>query len=512
METKQTPIALIIMDGWGIREMEYGNAIIQAETPNYDKWKKLYERSILDASGESVGLITNQMGNSEVGHLNLGSGRIIHQEITRIDKSIADRKFHKMPDLLKCMNHVHRNKSKLHLIGLLGPGGVHSHTRHLFAILDVAKQNKIEPLIHIITDGRDTPPKSAKQFVVELEDVLNAKKSGTIASVSGRYFAMDRDNRWERTKLAHDAIASRKGPTATSAVQTINQSYSNNITDEFIPPTIIVSTNDPDMSIDSKDGIIFFNFRADRMRQIVRSFIEVDFDEFERTRYFSDLDVTTFTEYDGDFPGRVLFSPRKITNSLAEVISNAGLSQFHAAETEKYAHVTYFFNGGREEPFEGEDRLLVPSPKVSTYDQHPQMSAIELTEKVLSRISNHSDAFLIINFANPDMVGHTGILNAATKAVEVVDQCVGRIVDAVYKKGGIAIVTADHGNAETTIDPATNEPHTYHTTNPVPLFILSDKYFKLQPRGILADVAPTILDLLGLSQPIEMSGQSLLIN
>lgn len=504
------PVALIILDGWGIREMEEGNAVHQANTPNYDRWLRTRERAILDASGEAVGLPEGQMGNSEVGHLNLGAGRIIYQDITRIYKAIADESFYDSATLVEAITQIKAKDSKLHLIGLLGTGGVHSHDRHLYALLDLARRYEVEPIVHVITDGRDTPPNSGAGFVEKLENYL-ANNPGVIASVSGRYYAMDRDRRWQRTELAYNVIANHvgfEGRTAATASQAIARSYEEGVTDEFIKP-VAIEVGDRNVTVEPGDCLIFYNFRADRMRQIVRSFALPDFDGFARP-FIHDLTIVTMTSYAGDLPVDAVFEDIEITNPLAEVLSKAGCSQFHAAETEKYAHVTYFFNGGREEPFAGEARHLEPSPKVPTYDLQPEMSAYPLTDAVLARIQNEDDDFILVNYANPDMVGHTGVLEAAIKAVEAVDECAGRLVDAIVAKGGVALVTADHGNCERMVDLETGNPHTYHTTQPVSFFIIAGEYFNPRPRGILADVAPTILNLMDLEQPEEMTGLSLI--
>ena len=499
-------VALIILDGWGIREKEHGNAVVQARTPNYDRWLREYERSILDASGIAVGLPEDQMGNSEVGHLNLGAGRIVYQDFTRINMSIEQGAFNSLAPLLEGITHAKEQGGKVHVVGLLGPGGVHSHVRHLYATLKMAAEHGMEPIVHVITDGRDTPPRSGLGFVRELQAFLD-QNPGAIATVSGRYYAMDRDKRWDRTERAYRAMVLREGVHAESAEHAVEQAYAQDVTDEFIVPTVI--DIERDAAISEGDTIIFYNFRADRMRQIVRSFVDRNFSGFPRD-YIDNLRVVTFTAYEDDLPAEVVFPEQNITNPLAEVISNQGLTQFHAAETEKYAHVTYFFNGGREVVFPGEERHLEPSPKVATYDLQPQMSAEPLTEAVLARIQSHDDAFILVNYANPDMVGHTGVLEAAIAACETVDGCAARLVEAVVAKGGVALVTADHGNAERMIDEATGGPHTYHTTNPVSFIMIGNDYFAPRPRGILADVAPTVLELLGIEQPVEMTGRSLL--
>ncbi|MEW5985192.1 MAG: 2,3-bisphosphoglycerate-independent phosphoglycerate mutase [Chloroflexota bacterium] len=504
------PVALIILDGWGIREMEHGNAVAQAHTPNYNRWLKTGERSILDASGEAVGLPQDQMGNSEVGHLNLGGGRIIYQDLTRVDKAIRDGSFYQNGVLLDALQQAKTNGGKLHLIGLFGPGGVHSHVRHLHGILRLARREGILPILHLITDGRDTPPRSAIDFLADLEQFMQTEAPAVIATVSGRYYAMDRDKRWPRTQRAYETIVQREGLRASSAAQAIRQSYEKDVTDEFIEPTVIEGqAGGLSVGVEPGDCLLFYNFRADRMRQIVKALALPDFDGFTRP-FIEGVNVVTFTAYEAGLPVQVVFPDVDIVNPLAEVISQHNLPQFHAAETEKYAHVTYFFNGGREQPFPGEDRLLVPSPKVATYDLQPEMSAYQLAQAVEERIRTHDDAFILVNFANPDMVGHTGVLAAAIKAVEAVDECASRLVQAVTGKGGVALVTADHGNAERMIDELTGGPHTYHTTSPVSFFVIGDHYFALHPRGILADVAPTVLELMGLPQPAEMDGRSLI--
>lgn len=505
--SKYDTVALVILDGWGIREMEHGNAVVQAETPNYDRWLREHDRCILDASGEAVGLPQDQMGNSEVGHLNLGAGRIVYQDITRINMAIRDKSFFEMHPLLEGVAHARQNEGKVHLIGLLGPGGVHSHIDHLYATIKLACEHGMEPIVHVITDGRDTPPRSGLGFLQQLEAFLD-EHGGIIATVSGRYYAMDRDKRWPRTKKAYDALVHRDGVHAETPQQAIRQSYEKDVTDEFIEPTVIdVERN---VAVGAGDTVIFYNFRADRMRQIVRAFVDSQFDGFSRA-YIEDLRVVTFTRYEDDLPAEVVFPEENVVNPLAEVLSEEGVTQFHAAETEKYAHVTYFFNGGREKLFPGEERHVEPSPQVATYDLQPEMSAYPLTEKVLARLESHDDAFVLVNYANPDMVGHTGDLDAAIRACEAVDECAGRLVEAVLAKDGVALVTADHGNAERMIDEATGTPHTYHTTNPVSFLLIgNDEYFAPRPRGILADVTPTVLELLGIEQPEIMTGRSIL--
>ncbi len=504
------PVALIIMDGWGMRDAEEGNAVKQANTPNVDKWTAEHERSVLDASGEEVGLPAGQMGNSEVGHLNLGAGRIIYQDITRIDKAIREDELINNEPLHHAFSLAGNGLNRLHLIGLQGSGGVHSHERHMFAILELAqKWGSINPIIHVITDGRDTPPESGAEFVAGLESKIDELGVGRIATISGRYYAMDRDKRWERTQLAYDAIVNQTAPeTFKSASAALEASYAAGTTDEFVKPAIIEGHSD--CTVKPGDVLLFFNFRADRMRQIVRPFVVPEFDGFER-KPIDDLMILSMTKYADDLPTRVMFPEQSIAMTLAETLSKAGKTQLHAAETEKYPHVTFFFNGGEEAPFEGETRIIAASPKVATYDLQPEMSAYELTDKVVAHIESEKPDFVLVNFANPDMVGHTGSIEAAIKAVETVDACVGKVVAAIEAQGGSALVTADHGNCERMVEILTGEPHTYHTTNPVNCLAVSNNYMLLRPRGILADVAPTVLDLLGIDQPAEMTGESLLV-
>ena len=499
------PVLLMILDGWGVRQMQHGNAVLQANTPNYDRWNRDYERALLGASGEAVGLVPDQMGNSEVGHLNLGAGRVIYQDITRINNAIADGSFFEHEALVPALERAKADGKKVHLIGLLGTGGVHAHDDHLYALMELAAQHDVTPIVHVITDGRDTSPGSARGFVELLEKKL-AASGGVIATLSGRYYAMDRDKRWERTQKAYDALVNRAGESASSAVEALEQSYVQDVTDEFVLPTVIEGDN---LAVENGDLLVCFNFRADRMRQIVRMFSVPDFENRPDVPFLDDLALLTFTEYAADLPVQVLYPIEIIKNPLAEVLSSGGRKQFHIAETEKYPHVTFFFNGRSEEPFPGEDREIIPSPKVATYDLQPEMSAEEVTQTILARIQNEDDDFLLINFANPDMVGHTGSLEAAIKAVEKVDECAGRIVAAINQKGGVALVTADHGNAERMIDEVSGDPHTYHTTSAVAFFAIGADYIGLRPQGILADVAPTVLDLLGIEQPAEMTGRSL---
>lgn len=501
-----SPVLLMILDGWGIRQFEQNNAVTQAQTPNFDRWLKQYERAIVDASGLAVGLPDGQMGNSEVGHTNLGAGRVVYQDIVKIDLAIESGEIYALDGLNGAIDGM-GDDNNMHIIGLLGSGGVHSHIRHHKALLSLAKKRGKRAILHLITDGRDTPQESAMGFLHDLYTYINDNEiDAQIVSLSGRYYTMDRDKRWERTKRGYDVIVQVEGESRASAETAIQMSYDNGTTDEFIDPVLI---GDERVPMQEGDVVIFFNFRADRMRQIVAAFANDEFDGFETTH--PGLSIFTMTNYDPELPVNVLFDKDNVTMPLAEVISKAGLSQYHSAETEKYPHVTYFFNGGREEPFENETHNVVPSPKVATYDLKPEMSAYELTDAMLDRLANHDDGFVLINYANPDMVGHTGDLAAAVKAVETVDECAQKVIDAVLEKGGVAIVTADHGNCEIMLDELTGEPHTYHTTNPVHLFVMGNAYYGLRPRGILADVAPTVLHLLGIDQPNQMTGRSLVV-
>ena len=505
----RAPVLLIILDGWGIRATRQGNAVALAETPNFDRWLQTLERAIVHTSGEHVGLTPRQMGNSEVGHLNLGAGRIVYQDISRIANAVAAVSLIENPVLQDAIAYIKERGKKLHLIGLLGSGGVHSHSDHLYALMDIAAANGIDPVLHLITDGRDTPRQNGIKFCTELLDVIAAHGIGRVATVSGRYFAMERDQRWGRTKRAYDAMAFRKSDVqAPDALTAIRQSYEREVTDEFIPPTVVGS--DEGLGIDAGDILLCFNFRADRMRQLTQAFVKRDFNGADMFRPIADLRLITMTEYMQGLTNAVLFPVELLDNTLAETLSKAGKTQYHTAETEKYPHVTFFFNGRKEAPFPGETRVIVPSPKVATYDLQPEMSAFELTDETLMRLRTADDDFLLVNFANPDMVGHTGSVSAAIKAVEAVDACAGRLVDAVVEKGGVAIVTADHGNCERMADAVTGEPHTYHTVGPVSLFVIDGaNYYDLHSWGRLADVAPTVLDLLDVEQSPEMTGRSL---
>lgn len=503
------PVMLIVLDGWGIGKNYDGNAVYLSNTPNFDRLINEFPNTQLDASGLAVGLPEGQMGNSEVGHLNIGSGRIIYQELTKITKSIENEEFFKKDEFLQAINNAKKNKSKLHLIGLVSDGGVHSHNTHLYALLELCKKEEFKAVyIHAFLDGRDVPPTIGKQHLGELEEKINEIGVGKIATVSGRYYSMDRDKRWDRTKLAYEAMVLGKGNLNDCPIDAVKKSYENKINDEFIIPTVIIENGKPIATIDSGDSIIFFNFRPDRARQITRAIVDKEFEGFERDKIV-DTYFVTMTEYDKTIENiHVTFKNEVPNNTLGQYVSSLGLNQLRIAETEKYAHVTFFFNGGREKPFKNEDRVLIPSPKVATYDLKPEMSAIELKDEVLNRLSQDKYDLIILNFANPDMVGHTGKVDAAIKAVEIVDSCLGEIVELLLKKNGKALITADHGNAEMLTD-ENNNPVTAHTINKVPLIMVGKKDAKLK-EGILADLAPTILDMMELEKPKEMTGQSLI--
>lgn len=504
------PVMLIILDGFGLGKEYSGNAIKLAKTPNIDRFLKEYESTTLEASGLAVGLPEGQMGNSEVGHLNIGSGRIIYQDLTKISKSIEDGDFFEKEEFLKAIINAKKNNKKIHLIGLVSSGGVHSHNTHLYALLKLMKNQDFHQVyIHAILDGRDVPPTAGKADIKELIDKIKEIGVGEVATISGRYYAMDRDKRWERTELAYDAFVLGLGKEAMDPVMAIEKSYKENITDEFIIPTVIKKDRGPVATVDNGDSIIFFNFRPDRARQITRAFVDEVFQGFERKKKVNTFYVT-MTEYDKTIENTyVAYREKAPNNTLGQYISKKGLSQLRIAETEKYAHVTFFFNGGIEEPFENEDRALISSPKVATYDLQPEMSALEVKNEVLDRLKTDKYDLIILNFANPDMVGHTGVVSATIKAIETVDSCLGEIVELLLEKGGKALITSDHGNAEMLIDEQDGSPITAHTSNKVPLILVGDKDVELQ-EGILADLAPTILELLGLEKPEEMTGNSLI--
>ena len=502
---------LMILDGFGENENDKANAVKLANTPNIDKLMKICPTTEVYTSGLNVGLPDGQMGNSEVGHTNIGAGRIVYQELTRITKSIEDGDFFSNPAFVSAIENCKKNNSKLHVMGLLSDGGVHSHIRHLYAILELAKRKDFEDIyVHCFMDGRDTPPASGETYIAELEEKMKEKGVGKIATISGRFYAMDRDKRWQRVEKAYNALINGVGEKAVSSISAIESSYQKEIFDEFIEPTVIMNGEKPVATIDKNDSVIFFNFRPDRAREITRTLVDTEFNEFE-TKKDLNLYYVCMTSYDETMPNvEIAYKKEELTNTFGEYISKQGLTQLRIAETEKYAHVTFFFNGGEEKQYEGEDRILVPSPKVETYDLKPEMSAYEVTEKVVEAINSKKYDTIILNYANPDMVGHTGSLEAAVKAIETVDECVGKVVEAVEEQNGVMLITADHGNAEQMVDYKTGEPHTAHTTNPVPLILVGMENTKLK-TGKLADLAPTMLDIMGLEKPQEMTGESLIV-
>ena len=502
---------LMILDGFGNNQNEQGNAVKQANTPNIDKLMKTCPVTNINASGLAVGLPEGQMGNSEVGHTNIGAGRIVYQELTKITKSIEDGDFFSIPEFNKAIENCKKYNSKLHIMGLLSDGGVHSHIRHLFGLLELAKRKDFEDVyVHCFMDGRDTAPASGESYITKLEEKMKEKGIGKIATISGRFYAMDRDKRWNRVQKTYDAMVNGVGEKALSAVQAIETSYQKEVFDEFIEPTVICNGENPIAKIEPHDSVIFFNFRPDRAREISRTLVDKEFKEFE-TRKDLDLFFVCMTPYDETLSNvEIAFKKEHLKNTFGEYISNLGLKQLRIAETEKYAHVTFFFNGGQEKQYEGEDRILVASPKVETYDMKPEMSAYEVTEKVVEAINSKKYDSIILNFANPDMVGHTGNLEAAIKAVETIDECVGKVVNAVNGQNGVLLITADHGNCEQMIDYKTGEPFTAHTVNTVPLILVGMDDVKLK-EGKLADLAPTMIELMGLEKPQEMTGESIIL-
>ncbi len=502
------PVALIILDGWGINESKEHNAVMAANTPNFDQYNSTYPSTTIKASGLDVGLPDGQMGNSEVGHLNIGAGRVVYQDLTRISKAIEDGSFHENEALVKACKNVKENDSNLHIMGLLSDGGVHSHIDHVKGLVQMAKKHGVERLyLHAFLDGRDTPPQSGIKYIKEIEEEMKNVGVGEIATISGRYYAMDRDNRWERTELAYDALVHGKGQEASSAEEAVENSYAEDVVDEFVKPTVIMKDGQPTGTIKEHDSIIFFNFRPDRARQLTRAITDQDFKEFEK-EYF-ETDYVCMTTYDVTFENvDVAYAPTAIKNTLGEYLSAKGKSQLRIAETEKYAHVTFFFNGGVEVANENEERLLINSPSVATYDMQPEMSAYEVTEALLKELDKDKHDFIVLNFANSDMVGHTGDFDAAVKAVEAVDDCLGKVVEKLLSKNGKALITADHGNAELMEDPNGN-PMTAHTSNIVPCILINGDV-ELHDDGKLSDLAPTLLELLEVEQPEEMTGKSLI--
>jgi 2,3-bisphosphoglycerate-independent phosphoglycerate mutase len=507
-------VVLLVLDGWGINTCKEGNAIATAKTPVYTRMMNVCPHALLQASGEAVGLPEGQMGNSEVGHLNLGAGRVVYQDSTRISKSIRDGEFFRNPVLLTAMESVKQSGANLHLMGLLSDGGVHSRMDHITAMFDMVKARGITSVFfHAFLDGRDTPPSSAIQYITQLEEYLARIGIGRIASVSGRYYAMDRDKRWERIQKAYEALVMGEGIRKYSALDAVQRSYDNNKTDEFMLPTVLLDrkANKSIATIRNNDTVIFCNFRSDRAREITRALTDPEFKAFKRDRVPGLSSFVCLTTYDEAFGLPVAFGPMRLVNNLGEVLSTHGIRQLRIAETEKYAHVTFFFNGGEERPFSLEDRVLVPSPRdVPTYDKKPEMSACLITDKLVENIMSHQYGFILANYANPDMVGHTGVIDAAVKAVEVIDECLGRVLAAARQEGMVVFVTADHGNCEIMLDPSNSQPHTAHTTGPVP-FVIAKKNVRLRDAGILADVAPTVLDLMSIDIPAEMTGTSLIL-
>lgn len=506
------PVALIIMDGFGLREETRGNAVAQAKKPNYDRYWSTYPHTTLTACGEAVGLPEGQMGNSEVGHLNIGAGRIVYQDLTRISKSIREGEFFDNETLLGAVRHVKEKGKKLHFYGLLSDGGVHSHIDHLLALLDLAhKHGLTEVYVHAFLDGRDVAPDSAKVYIERLQAHIAKLGVGKIATIQGRYYAMDRDKRWERTEKSYRAMVYGEGPQYTDPLEAIRESYEKSVYDEFVMPTVIVdNSGKPVGLVESEDAVVFFNFRPDRAIQLSQVFTNADFRGFDRgPRFPRDLYFVCMTLFSETVGGFVAYKPKDLDNTLGEVLVQNGLKQLRIAETEKYPHVTFFFSGGRDIELPGETRILINSPKVATYDLKPEMSAYEVADAAVKEIEAGKHDVIVLNFANPDMVGHSGMLEPTVKAVEATDECMGKVVEAVLAQGGIAVITADHGNADMVIDDQ-GRPFTAHTTNPVP-FIVTDKSVTLRDGGILADIAPTILDLLQIDQPAQMTGASLIV-
>ncbi len=503
---RRRPVMLVILDGWGWREEAADNAVRQAKTPTFDRLWQSGPHGFLHASGEDVGLPDGQMGNSEVGHLNIGAGRVVLQELPRIDRAIQGGEIERAPALLDLIEKLKASGGTCHLLGLVSPGGVHSHQNHAAALVKILSKAGVPTLLHAITDGRDTPPQSAGDDIKRLTAAL--PKSAAIATVSGRYYAMDRDNRWDRVEKAYKAIADADGPRFADAPAVVAGAYASKKFDEFIVPAVVGDYR----GMKDGDGLLCFNFRADRVREILSALLDPAFSGFARKRQVRLAAAVGMAQYSTELDKlmRTIFPPQSLEHILGEVVSEAGRKQLRMAETEKYAHVTYFLNGGREQPYAGEDRILVPSPKVATYDLQPEMSAPELTDKAVGAIESGQYDLIVLNYANPDMVGHTGSLPAAIKAVETVDAGLGRIVDAIRKSGGAILVTADHGNCELMRDPATRGPHTAHTTNPVPVMLVGAPNRSLAAKGRLADIAPTLLELMELPKPKEMSGASLL--
>ncbi len=510
MKDMKKPLLLCIMDGFGINPEKKGNAVDIAKTPNLDRLFATYPNTTLQASGMAVGLPEGQMGNSEVGHTNIGAGRIVYQELTRITKSIADGDFYENEALLAAVENCKKNDSAFHIMGLLSDGGVHSHNTHIYGIVELAKRAGLSKVfVHCFLDGRDVPPSSGKDFVTEMAEKLSEIGVGKIATVMGRYYAMDRDNRWDRVEKAYNAMVKGEGNSAACGICAVADSYAADVTDEFVVPTVVVENGAPVGRISENDSVVFANFRPDRAREITRTIVDPEFCGFER-KFFNTYFVC-MTQYDKTMPNvDVAFKPQVLTNTLGEYLSIKGKKQLRIAETEKYAHVTFFFNGGVEKVSEGEDRALINSPKVATYDLQPEMSAYEVTDKLMEELDNKDLDVIILNYANCDMVGHTGIIDCAVKAVETVDECVGKVADKILSMGGAMLITADHGNADQMIDPETSGPFTAHTTFPVPFIVVGCGDVSLRADGVLADIAPTMLKILELEQPSEMTGKSII--
>lgn len=502
-------VLLCILDGWGIAQDHKYDATSKAKTPNYDEIVKTMSFTKIHADGEYVGLPKGQMGNSEVGHLNMGAGRIVYQELTKINKAINDGDFFKNEEFLKAADHAKKNNSALHLMGLLSDGGVHSSDRHLKALIKFTKEQGLEKVyVHGFLDGRDTPPQSAVKYIADIETYLKENNMPQIASIVGRYWAMDRDKRWDRVEKAYNCLLLGEDEECENATLAINESYKNGVNDEFVKPTV-TSTGS---RISDNDAVIFFNFRPDRAREIAHAIAQSDFSGFSRKKVLENFYFVQMTQYEEGVPLPTAFKPQAMTNILGDIFEENNIKQFRTAETEKYAHITFFFNGGAEEPGKLEERCLVASPKVATYDLQPQMSAYEVCDKVLEALDCDEYGFILVNFANPDMVGHTGFMDAAIKACEAVDTCVGKIYKKALEKNTIMLLTADHGNAEWMYNAQTDEPQTAHTTNPVPFIIVDKKHYNLKKTGALCDIAPTVLDILGIQKPEEMSGESLIVS
>ena len=511
MPKRPRPLALIILDGWGYREDPEANAIAQAKKPHWDQLWQQYPHMLISGSGRCVGLPDGQMGNSEVGHLNMGAGRIVHQDLTRIDLAISDRQFFNNPVLTNAIDQAIASKKAIHIFGLLSPGGVHSHERHLLAMIELLAEHQATRVnIHAFLDGRDTPPRSAMASLTTLMERCQYLHCGKIASMIGRYFVMDRDKRWERIQKAYELLTEGKADYyAPDPMTALQEAYHRGETDEFVKAITIHEKNDPPETVKEGDTVIFMNFRADRAREITRAFVDPSFDGFER-KVWPKVNFISLTEYDNTLSSKVAFSPEPLDNILGAYLSELGFKQLRIAETEKYAHVTFFFNGGIEPPFPGEERILIPSPKVATYDLQPEMSAYELTDQLVAAIQSEKFDVIICNFANPDMLGHTGNLTATIQAIEVIDTCLGKIIAALESVGGEALITADHGNAEIMFDHHTHQPHTAHTTELVPLLYVGRKATFVKTQGLLSDIAPTMLALLDLPSPKEMTGEPLI--